>query len=203
MENDVIFEEIKQESFNKLIMLKKPFLIYQLAAFLACVIGGIFIATTTNTNNSIVSEIIFVSGKFVFYANIVAPFILLCIYLIFVIFWLPSKIAKKRGHAYTNMIQILNLAGIFTIVTWFIAAAWALFPSEKSLIDPLVGNVTGLGRRNVGDSIGAVKHGLNRGVKTESNTDNQIDNLIDLHSKGLISDEEFKRKKIGIIQRES
>lgn len=202
MENDVIFEEIKKDFFNTLISLKKAFLTYQFVAFLACGIGGIVIAITKNSN-SIVNEILVTSGMYIFYANIVAPVVFLCLYLLFIIFWLPSKIAKKRGHAFTNMIQILNLAGIFTIITWFIAAAWALFPSEKSLIDPIVGNVTGLGRRNVGDSIGAVKHGINRGRGTESNTDNQIDNLIDMHSKGLISDEEFKRKKIGIIQRES
>jgi len=121
--------------------------------------------------------------------------------LLYLIFWFPSIVAKKRGHAYTSLIQILNIAGLFTGITWFIAAAWAIFPSEKSLIDPIVGNVTGLGRRNAGDTIGSAKHGSGRGASFESDTDTQIDKLIDMHTKGLVSDEEFARKKIEILQR--
>ena len=119
----------------------------------------------------------------------------------YVIFWFPSKVAKRRGHAYKSLIQILNIAGLFTIITWFIAAAWAIFPSEKSLIDPIVGNVTGLGRRNAGDTIGSAKQGSGRGAAFEADTDSQIDKLIDMHGKGLISDKEFARKKLEIIQR--
>lgn len=119
----------------------------------------------------------------------------------YVIFWFPSKVAKRRRHAYISLIQILNIAGLFTIVTWFIAAAWAIFPSEKSLIDPIVGNVTGLGRRNAGDTIGSAKQGSGRGAAFEADTDSQIDKLIDMHGKGLISDKEFARKKLEIIQR--
>ena len=199
MENDVIFEEIKKETLFKLISFKKAFLIYEVSVFFVCVIGGTIIALTRGSN-SLIYDAATISAEFVLGANIVAPFALICIYILFIVFWLPAKIAKKRGHAYTNIIQILNLAGIFTIVTWFIAAAWALFPSEKSLIDPLVGNVTGLGRRNIGDSIGAVKHGMNRGIEAEKETDRQMDNLIDMRSKGLLSDEEFKQKKTALFQ---
>jgi hypothetical protein len=129
------------------------------------------------------------------------PLLIILGIFLYTIFWFPSIVAKRRGHAYTSLIQILNIAGLFTGVTWFIAAAWAIFPSEKSLIDPIVGNVTGLGRRNAGDTIGSAKHGSGRGAGFEADTDSQIDKLIDMHSKGLINDEEFARKKREIIQR--
>ncbi len=135
-------------------------------------------------------------------ANIGIPLGLVVLIVVGVIFWYPSTVAKKRGHAYKSLIQLLNIASLFTGVTWFIAAAWAIFPSEKSLIDPIVGNPTGLGRRNTGDTIGSAKHGAGRGAAHESTTDELIDRLIDMHSKGLITDQEFARKKKEIIQRE-
>lgn len=133
---------------------------------------------------------------------LLTPLFILFLILVFTIFWFPSDVAKMRGHSYTTLIQILNIAGLFLGVPWFIAAAWAIFPSEKSLIDPIVGNVTGLGRRNAGDTIGAAKQGKNRGAEFEKDTDKQIDALIDMRTKGLISDDEFAKKKAEIIKRE-
>ena len=202
MENDAIFEEIKNDFINKFFSLKKFFVKYQIIALTISFVGGIALALMSG-GKSLLSDAVsnFLHG--ILYLNILTPIVVVFAYVICILFWMPSKVAKKRGHAYTNIIQLLNLAAIFTGVTWFIAAAWALFPSEKSLIDPLVGNVTGLGRRNAGDTIGAVKHGMNRGVELEKETDAQIDSLIDMRSKGLISDDEFKRKKLGILQRDS
>ena len=101
------------------------------------------------------------------------------------------------------MIQVLNIATLFTFITWFIAAGWAIFPSEKSLIDPVVGNPTGLGRRNAGDTIGAAGQGLGRGKSFEEETDKQIQNLIEMRSMGLLSDEEFLKAKRKVLQRDS
>ena len=134
--------------------------------------------------------------------DIMIPLAIFILLVLGVIFWYPTTVAKKRGHAYRGLIQLLNIGAFFTIVTWFIAAAWAIFPSEKSLIDPVVGNPTGLGRRNAGDTIGSAKHGTARGASHEAGTDELIDKLIDMHSKGLITDEEFSRKKKEIIQRD-
>lgn len=41
-----------------------------------------------------------------------------------------------------------------------------------------------------------------RGASFEKKTDDLIDSLIDMRSKGLITDEEFSRKKREILQRE-
>ena len=135
-------------------------------------------------------------------ADLGVPLTVLLLIVVGIIFWYPSTVAKKRGHAYKGLIQLLNIAALFTGISWFIAAAWAIFPSEKSLIDPFVGNPTGTGRRNAGDTIGSAKHGQNRGIAHEASTDEMIDKLIDMHSKGLITDDEFARKKKAIIQRD-
>jgi len=131
------------------------------------------------------------------------PLIIVGLILLYVIFWFPSIVAKRRGHAYTSIIQVLNIAAAFTGLTWFIAAGWAIFPSEKSLIDPVVGNPTGLGRRNAGDTIGAAEQGLGRGKAFEEETDKQIQNLIDMRSMGLLSDAEFLAAKRQVLQRDS
>lgn len=133
----------------------------------------------------------------------VAPLAIAGLILLYVIFWFPSIVAKRRGHAYTSIIQVLNIAAAFTGITWFIAAGWAIFPSEKSLIDPVVGNPTGLGRRNAGDTIGAAEQGLGRGKTFEEETDKQIQNLIEMRSMGLLSDEEFLVAKGKVLQRDS
>jgi hypothetical protein len=138
-----------------------------------------------------------------FAGGIVAPLAIVGLILVYVIFWFPSIVAKRRGHAYTSIIQVLNIATLFTGVTWFIAAGWAIFPSEKSLIDPVVGNPTGLGRRNAGDTLGAAEQGLGRGKSFEEETDKQIQNLIDMRSMGLLSDEEFLKAKRQVLQRDS
>jgi hypothetical protein len=131
------------------------------------------------------------------------PLVITGLTLLYVVFWFPSIVAKRRGHAYTSIIQVLNIAAAFTGLTWFIAAGWAIFPSEKSLIDPVVGNPTGLGRRNAGDTMGAAEQGLGRGKAFEEETDKQIQNLIDMRSMGLLSDEEFLVAKRKVLQRDS
>ncbi len=135
-------------------------------------------------------------------ACVAFPLGLVAIILIAVIFFYPSLIAYKRGHAYKNIILVINLVFGFTGFGWALAMIWAIFPSEKSLIDPVVGNPTGLGRRNAGDTVGSAKQGSVRGASFEKKTDDLIDSLIDMRSKGLITDEEFSRKKREILQRE-
>jgi len=53
---------------------------------------------------------------------------------------------------------------------WIIAFIWAAWPADKSLIDPIAGNVTGKGKRNAGDTVGSVQYGLERGYEEEKNS---------------------------------
>ena len=83
------------------------------------------------------------------------------------IIMIPYLIAKKRNHAYANIILVLSVLIFIGIIPWVIALIWALFPSDKSLIDPIIGNPTGIGRRNAGDTIGNVQYGKERGYEEE------------------------------------
>lgn len=89
------------------------------------------------------------------------------IVLLFVLAFVPAYIAFKREHAYKWIILVLCLFAPMGGVTWIIALVWSLWPAEKSLIDPVVGNVTGTGVRNAGDTAGAVAEGVKRGQEAE------------------------------------
>ena len=79
----------------------------------------------------------------------------------------PYLIAKNRKHAYANIIAVLCVAAPLGGITWIIAIIWAIYPSDKSLVDPLLGNPTGTGSRNVGDTLGSVQYGKERGYQQE------------------------------------
>ena len=175
----------------------KKFIIW--SSPIGATIGALSKVVNSGNSGSAVSDLI----PDTLYGAFAAPLSIAGLILLYVIFWFPSIVAKRRGHAYTSMIQVLNIATLFTFITWFIAAGWAIFPSEKSLIDPVVGNPTGLGRRNAGDTIGAAAQGLGRGYSFEEETDKQIQNLIEMRSMGLLSDEEFLKAKRKVLQRDS
>ena len=68
---------------------------------------------------------------------------------------IPGIIASTRNHAYKGAIWALSIIGsIFFGIGWVIALIWALWPTEKTLVDPIVGNATGIGSRKSGDVLG-------------------------------------------------
>jgi hypothetical protein len=83
------------------------------------------------------------------------------------IIFVPAVIAFMRGHSYKWIILVLCVATFITGITWIVALVWAVWPSNKSLADPVLGNVTGTGQRNAGDTIGSVQHGIERGREQE------------------------------------
>ena len=127
--------------------------------------------------------------------------------LLIVIYFLPSIIAFKRDHHYKFIILVLNLFGISGIC-WLIAFVWAVFPSEKSIIDPIIGNVTGKGTRNTGDTIGAVNYGTERGYQQErdqsidptSSDLEKLSKLQQLRDSGTLSEDEFIKMKSKILR---
>jgi hypothetical protein len=71
----------------------------------------------------------------------------------------PSIVAYRRGHHYRHVILAVNVIGGTTGIGWAVAMVWAAWPVDKSLADPVLGNVTGKGYRNAGDTLGAVSFG--------------------------------------------
>jgi hypothetical protein len=114
------------------------------------------------------------------------------------IFFLPAILAYNRKHAYKEVILVLNIFG-FTGIIWLVAMVWAIFPSEKSLIDPVVGNVTGTGLRNAGDTVGAASYSADRGADKEKVVTEKIEKLGGMLKRGTIDEAEFRSLKSKLI----
>lgn len=128
------------------------------------------------------------------------------------IYFVPTLIALIRGHSYTGVIFALNLCGGWTGLGWLAAMVWAVWPTEKALIDPVVGNVTGRGTRNAGDTLGAAAFGRERGYAAERSgtgasgpdgmsTLEQLGRLGALRADGVIDDAEFHAAKTALLAR--
>ncbi|GAA0675511.1 hypothetical protein FHT00_003057 [Sphingomonas insulae] len=128
------------------------------------------------------------------------------------IYFAPTLIALIRGHSYTWVIFALNLCGGWTGLGWLAAMVWAVWPTEKALIDPVVGNVTGRGTRNAGDALGAAAFGRERGYAAERtrsgssgsdgmSTLEQLGRLGALRANGVIDDAEFHAAKTALLAR--
>lgn len=132
------------------------------------------------------------------------------------IYFIPAIIAYRRKHAYFGVIVGMNIFG-FTGLLWLAAFIWAVFPSNKSLIDPFLGNVTGTGVRNTGDTVGAIKYGVQRGeeqerkntsdstpqssVNAESVLADSLARIDKLQTDKIINAEEYARMRSGILEK--
>ena len=124
---------------------------------------------------------------------------------------LPTIVALFRGHAYKWVILALNVAGGWTGLIWVAALVWAFWPRDKSLIDPVLGNVTGTGIRNAGDVLGAIDYGRERGYNAEATANlsasgliklaalERLERLHRLHTDGVLSQTEFEQERSKII----
>jgi hypothetical protein len=95
----------------------------------------------------------------------VGGFLLLAIFILF----LPFVISIIRSHRYKWVILVLCIFGVFGL-PWIVAFVWSVWPSQFSLADPFLGNPTGTGTRNTGDTLGAVDVGKSRGRVAEQLT---------------------------------
>jgi uncharacterized protein len=132
------------------------------------------------------------------------------------IYFIPTVIAFKRNHEYKWVILVLNTFGGFTGIIWIAVLVWAIYPHNKSVLDPLVGPVTGRGDRNAGDPLGEANFGLKRGYSNESGKQPPIYNKSDIETElemleklyalkisGAISHDEFEARKNSIKLRTS
>ena len=127
------------------------------------------------------------------------------------LYFIPTIIAAIRGHNYTWVIFALNLFGGWTGLGWLGAMMWSVWPKEKALIDPLLGNVTGTGRRTAGNVLGEVdlhrEQTLNQGraVTRTAQRDrpapqlDQLAKLGELKTNGIITEDEFNAAKAAIL----
>lgn len=128
------------------------------------------------------------------------------------IYLIPSFIAYSRRHAYRHVILGINIVGGVTGLGWIVAFAWAIWPANRSLADAVIGNPTGKGVQNVGDSIGSAVYGIERGYKMESGkglsppvlnalampiseVESQLRGLKKLVDEGFLTSEEYEKKR--------
>ena len=81
------------------------------------------------------------------------------------VYCLPIIVAFKRSHPYRWVILVMTLFGGWTGLFWLAALIWAVFPENKTIVDPLIGSFTGIGNRNSGDTMGGARFGLERGYR--------------------------------------
>ena len=84
-------------------------------------------------------------------------------------YFIPTFIALKRRHAYKWVILGINTFAIAGGVPWLVAFIWAVWPTNKSLFDPIAGNVTGKRTRNSGNTVGSIEYGRERAYLDEKN----------------------------------
>ena len=80
---------------------------------------------------------------------------------------LPFWVALYRKHSYKWVILALTIGGGWTGLLWVASLVWAVWPYDKSLADPLLGNVTGEGERNIGHTLGEVDYGREESYKNK------------------------------------
>lgn len=87
-------------------------------------------ATTTDSDQTL--------NTVLFLALIVAA---LAIYLI------PTFIAFSRGHRYKFPIMAFNIGAGWSGIGWIWTLVWSLWPQNTALVDPILGDATGIDRR--------------------------------------------------------
>ena len=79
----------------------------------------------------------------------------------------PTFIVFQRRRTYKWVILVINTFAIAAGVPWLAAFIQAVWPINKSLIDPIAGNLKGKGSRNFADTIGSLQYGRKRGYLEE------------------------------------
>jgi hypothetical protein len=127
--------------------------------------------------------------------------------LIILIYFIPTLVAFHRDHAYRFVITVINICTGWTGIGYLAALLWAVWPADRALAEPLIGNVTGTGNRNLGDVIGEGRSGFDRSLHaqslparpTRSTIEEDLRQLKRLFDDGLLSHEEFELKRRNIL----
>ncbi len=115
---------------------------------------------------------------------------------------LPTFIAFYRSHEYRWIIFAINVVVGATGLGWLVAFVWAIYPENKSLADPLLGNPTGLNSRNVGHTVGEVQAAADQSRDKQMGTATALealDRLATLAERGVITPDEFEKKKADLL----
>lgn len=127
---------------------------------------------------------------------------ILIILVVALLYALPTFIAFYRNHEYRWIIFAVNVVVDATGLGWLVAFVWAIYPENKSLADPILGNPTGLKDRNVGHTVGEVQAAADQTRDKQMGTASALealDRLASLAERGVITPDEFEKKKADLL----
>ncbi|QCI63240.1 superinfection immunity protein [Phreatobacter stygius] len=131
------------------------------------------------------------------------------------IYFIPTIVAFSREHDYRWVICALNIVGGWTFVLWGVALVWAVYPTNKTFADPLIGSATGLGIRNTGDVLGEADFGRQRGYSAaqlaspavvapprerQGSVIDALERLQKLRDSGVLTQDEFEIQKREVLK---
>lgn len=121
-----------------------------------------------------------------------------------VFYFAPTVLAFGRGHAYRWVIGAVNLVAGWTLMGWLICAVWAVWPRERALAEPLIGNPTGTGSRTLGHIVAQDSNQAGEASPSstafDSTTMDRIRRLVALRDCGALSSDEFARERDALIR---
>lgn len=104
---------------------------------------------------------------------------------------LPAYLAFKRQHQFKWVITAMAVTSPFFFgVTWLIALVWVVWPSNKTIVDPIV--TAADGSRNLGDTFSTVTTRFKVQDKSRKSLESKLEEIERLYRDQKISDEERK-----------
>jgi len=102
---------------------------------------------------------------------------------------LPAYLAIKRQHQFKWVITALAVTSPFFFgVTWLLALFWVLWPSNKTIVDPIIS--TADESRNLGDALSTVTTKFKSQDKSRKSLESKLEEIERLHRDQKISEEE-------------
>jgi len=96
----------------------------------------------------------------------------LLIYFITFIYFVPTLVAIIRGHHSKGAVIVLNILLGWTIIGWIVAIVWSFTNPNQVVVQS----------------------------RQQSNTSEELEKLVSLKEKGILTEEEFNRKKAQLLQ---
>lgn len=120
------------------------------------------------------------------------------------LYFIPSIIGFVRGSPYAWVIFVLNLLGGWTVVAWFAALIWALWPKGRSAASFDV-NLNHRGSIDVGPAgyqgYGALPYEPRVALPNPGHSKlDELERLAHLRTIGAISLDEFEQQKAQVLR---
>jgi len=126
-------------------------------------------------------------------------FLVICGLLALVVYFLPTIIALWRKHHYKWVIFAINFIFGLTGVGYLVALIWAVWPKQTAVFDVVTNDPT-TNSPEAGQKIyGQMGTNVRAFQNAKNNDDELLRRLAKLRNDGVISEEDFGKKKKEIL----